>query len=402
MRFRRTGYCIALVAVAQILDSAGLGAEVAQIPSHRQFKYESFDAASGALYRSSGGNADYNDTVRDVFVDSRGRVWVGSVNGLGVYDGSGWTTRTFGLPSDGSLAVRAALRLLRITEGGPTRIVEGPAGTIWFGGAMGIWRFRGGKYEEIPSDIEHINAMAADRVGGLWVVDRFATLRYDGQSWSTVLCPYIGKPRSFEAAGFRGIAIETSGVVWIGATAYRAFDEPWSHEGLVWTVDQEAKKRNGGPPMAPLFAFDGRVWRAFGPPQGLTAFYKKAEHRPLGGTPRGWAVPEVAGDGRIVVRTPNGYFSNKGGAWSPTEEVDVQAGTRWVVRRKRHRNSELLFWDGERFIEARPRDHQTGELLNEGGDLWGNWHLGEDPNSGDVWIGTRKGLFRVWPERQGQ
>jgi len=170
-----------------------------------------------------------------------------------------------------SPVARAALSLLQISHCGPDRIAEGPAGTVWFGGLGGVWRFRDGRYKDIrPGSLGHSLNLAADHSGSLWIVQKERVQKYDGNTWSTVLCPYIGKPKSSEARGLYGIAIGTNGNVWIGGTVYGEPKEPWEHDYPFWVVDQERRKRNQGPPMAPLFEFNGKGWRAFGPPHGLS------------------------------------------------------------------------------------------------------------------------------------
>ena len=87
--------CLALIALPRAVTLPNGDSEGATNPVPHRFKYERYDAQGGALYRSQGGNADYDDSVRPVFVDSKGWVWVGTVTGLAVYDGKQWTNRTF-------------------------------------------------------------------------------------------------------------------------------------------------------------------------------------------------------------------------------------------------------------------------------------------------------------------
>lgn len=362
------------------------------------FKCELFTAENGALYRTPGYRTNYDNDVFALKVDSDGRVWVGTPSGLAVYDGKHWTHRTFEISMPAGL--RLILGLLKETRCGPSRIEEGPRGTIWLGGIFGVWRFRGGAYEEVSSKIRGMTSMAADHDGNLWVVDRFRVFRYDGDSWNTVLCPYIGKPASYEAPGFGGIAIETNGIVWIGATAYGEMEAPLDHEGLVWTVDQEQKKRAAGPPMAPLFEFDGKRWRAFGPADGLDAFHKEKSDRAVGGTPRGWATPQLSRLGHVTVVTPNGRYQRDGEFWKQLESPDQSAGARWVLRPHDRFGSygELFYRDGDRLVKVEPTIGQSGEVLNLQSDNFTSLHLAEDQARRCVWLGTWRGLYRIWVE----
>ncbi len=319
-------------------------------------------------------------------------------SGLGVYDGKQWTHRTFqnSMPA----GLRLTLGLIAGTTCGPSHIEEGPQGTVWLGGNFGVWRFRGGTYEELSSKIAGMNSMAADSDGSLWVVDRFRVFRYDGKSWSQVLCPYIGKPASFEASGFRGIVIETNGFVWIGATAYHEMEAPLEHKGLIWIVDQDRKQRAGGPPMAPLFAFDGNRWRAFGPEEGLDAFYKGRQGSADRGTPRGWAAPRLNQAGQLTVATPNGQYRREGESWKPVEAADLSLGQRWKLQMHGRFGDygELLYRDGDRLVTVQPISDRTGEVLDLRSDTFASLHLAEDPARNCVWLGTWHGLYRIWED----
>lgn len=300
------------------------------------------------------------------------------MTGVAVFD----TSRTFrvsGLPLN--------LALLGITEFGPTIIAEGPPGTIWFGGFFGVWRFRDGRYEEISSssEIAGVLAMAVDRDERLWVVQRLQVQRFDGQTWTTVLCPYLANSIHRELSGLHGIAIEKKGSVWIGSTVYGEPKEPWEHEGAIWVVDQERKKRGVGPPMAPLFEFDGKSWRAFGPPHGLNVK---------------WAIPELDEQSQIFASTNKGYV-REGETWKRVEESDVLAGKRWILRKKGFLGlyAELLFRDGERLVEVLPTNNQTGAVLDLGVEQMASLCIAEDRDRGCVWLGTFHGLYRIWKSK---
>ena len=392
--------CLALVVLAQAVALTVPASEFST--AEQGFKFERYDSQNDALHQSRGGTYDdYDNFVQTVFVDSEKRVWVGTLTGLAVYDGKQWTNTTF--RASEPLALRVSLSVLSVSSRcGPNHIAEGPPGTIWLGGDFGVSRFRNGRYESISSssEIAGMLDMALDREGGLWVVQKLRVSRFDGQTWSTVLCPYIGKPKSYEAPGLRNIAIGTHGSVWIGATAYREPSEPWVHVSPIWVVDQAHRKRNGGPPMAPLFEFDGKGWKAFGPPHGLDAFYRTKGNRAAGGTPRGWAIPMLDESGRIRVATPNGHYIREGKLWKPVKQFDAFASKRWVLEEHKKGSSkrglELLFRDGEHLVEVHPANAQTGEILELGSERIVSLKIAEDPTRGSVWLGTRHGLYRIW------
>jgi hypothetical protein len=139
--------------------------------------------------------------------------------------------------------------------------------------------------------------------------------------------------------------------------------------------------------MAPLFEFDGRYWKAFGPRHGLNL--KKYE----------WAIPELDELGRIRVRTPRGSYVLDGETWEAITKPEVK---QWVLRERRSwftRGSELLYRDGENLIEVRATDHETGEVLDIRSEQRVMLHLVEDRYRGCVWLGTWHGLYRIWRDR---
>jgi hypothetical protein len=366
------GLVLCALAHAVALSSAATN------PTLLRFKYERYGAQDGALY---------DDIVKAVFLDSKGRVWAGTVTGLAIFDRNIWTKRTFkmsGLP--------LGLRFLGITNFGPRKIVEGPPDTIWLGGDFGVWRVRNDSFEEIGSSPEMAGMldMALDRDVGLWVVKKSRVCRFNGRTWTTVLCPYIGKPKSREAPGLQGIAIGTNGVVWIGGTVYGEPKEPWEHEAAIWLVDQERKERNDGPPMAPLFEFNGKRWRAFGPLDGLNVK---------------WAIPRLDEQDRLTVKTPKGNYIREDGTWKPVKEYAAFVDKRWILRERKRGllrgYSELLFRDGEHPVEVQPKNARSGEVLEVRSEQLTLLHIAEDQARNCVWLGTPHGLYRIWLEEQG-
>lgn len=390
--------CLVLVGLTQMLAVLGQAAGRATNAAQIRFRHELYTAESGALHRETTGNDHVNDLVHAVFADSKGRVFVGTANGLAVYDGKQWTNTTFKMKGL-SLPERAVLGVMRsmlsISKCGPEQIAEGPPGTIWLGGGRcGVWRFREGRYDEIsPSPLgSDYLGMAVDKGGSLWVVTRDCVQKYDGHTWCEVLSPYIARTVHRELPQLYGMVVDTNGSVWIGGTVYGNPQPPWQHDGAVWVVDQGKRKRADGPPMAGLYEFDGKGWRAFGPPHGL------------GMLPRDTVIPKLDGQGRVTVNTHTGYFIRDGKSWTRVEELDAHAGRRWVLRAVRPSRpsgyfTELLYRDGDRFVAVQPIDQQTGAVLDLGSEPLRVLRMAEEPNQGWIWLGTMHGLYRIWLEK---
>lgn len=379
-----------LVAIAQLISSVQLS--FGQTATQHQFKYERYTAESGALYRSSGPQPTHDAHVTSLFVDSTGRLWVGTVIGVAVCSSNQWQSRTFklkGLPP----RWQAAVNLLQISEWGPRYIAEGPPGTVWLAGRGGVWRFRDNRYEEIDwgSAAPMILNIAVDNTGRVWIVTKESVHTFDGENWSTMLRPYFANSVHRELPGLHSIAIGTNGTVWIGGTVYGELTGPWEHEGPSWLIDQERKSRDEGPPMAPLFQYDGKRWRAFGPPQG---FRVKS------------ASPMVDAEGKIILRTPDGHYYADGEKRRRIgKTVDHFSDKQWSLRERRRGllrgYSQLLFRDGDRSVEVLPRDHRTGEVLNLQSEQLALIRIAEDRYRNCLWLGTTHGLYRIWAESQG-
>lgn len=375
---------IALILLAQATVLNCIGAQTNSI-DHHTFHYERFDSQCGALYESNGGRSDLNNNVLTIFVDSRECIWVGTMNGLAAYDGKQWNNRTF-TRCERSTAVRVISGLFDLKDCGPYIFTEGPPGTIWFGGDFGVWRFRDGRYEEIRSNaFDYIFGMAVDHQEALWVVTTYDVQRYDGKNWNMMLCPYLADSIHPELAALCGIAIGTNGNIWIGATLYNQPQGPWSHEGPVWVVDQARKMRSDGPPMAPLFEFDGKRWRAYGPQHGILV------------KSYGRAYPALDKLGRIQVKTSEGYYLLEGETWKPTATPEAK---QWILQKRKPSQGgvELLYKDGENYIEVRATNHQTGKLMDLRAEQLDSLRLVEDHHRNCVWLGTDHGLYKIWQD----
>ena len=374
-----------LVGMMLGIGSVCLSAEAVPDSPRQSFNYKRYVAQSGELYNSSKSDSYYDDHVNTIFVDSSNRVWVGTASGLAVYDGKEWVSRTFAV-SGMNIFVRTALRLLGISNCGPDEIAEGPTGTVWLCGSCGLWRFHDGQYEKIESAPRGLySGMAIDKQGAVWIATRENVQKYDGKTWTTVLCPYIGKPKSSEAAGLIGIVVDSNGSIWVGGTVYGKPNQPWEHDGPIWVVDQKRKKRNDGPPMAPLFEFNRVLWRAFGTTHGL-------EIRQV--------FPELNQQGQIVARTSRGYFLREGDTWKPANNIDAFPNKRWILREREQgrssSGSELLFRDIEHLVEVQPKEVETGEVLDLQSARWLSLELAEDLTRNCIWLGTWHGLYRIW------
>jgi ligand-binding sensor domain-containing protein len=357
-----------------------------------EFECEQFTSTNGALFHTSGFQSNSDNLVTGLLVDSIGRLWVGTQTGLAVYDGTNWSSRTFPL-SDMNPSSRLAFGILQITNCGQDRIVEGTSGEIWFAGRAGIWRFHDNEYRKIegaPQD--QVLGMAVAPTGILWIVTKYAAYKYDGKTWTSALCPYFTNSIHRELPGLFGLAIETNGNVWIGGTVYSETKAPSAHVGEVWLVDQARRDRSQGPPMAPLFLYDGVRWMAFGAEVGL----KVKSARPV----------SPAGE-RIMAWTSNGYYVRVKERWSKlAPQPDAFAGQHWSLSERKDKflrgYAKLIFRLGDQRIDVHPVNRETGEVLNLQSEQLASLRIAEDKRKSCLWLGTWHGLYRIWHVKAAQ
>jgi signal transduction histidine kinase/ligand-binding sensor domain-containing protein len=93
--------------------------------------------------------------INALFQGRDGKLWVGSENGLGGYDGQAWKFYSTGdgLPPN---AVRA--------------LADDAAGNLWIGtGGGGLFALRGGKISPVVAPVNDISCLLVDRDDALWV-----------------------------------------------------------------------------------------------------------------------------------------------------------------------------------------------------------------------------------------
>jgi ligand-binding sensor domain-containing protein len=145
-----------------------------------------------------------NDVVQAVAVEGRahdGRVWAGTRGGVGVFDGTHWSSYTSadGLAHD------------RVRD-----IAIDASGDVWFATARGVSRFDGSTWTTytsadglIDGDVYAVAAPTGE--GRLWVGTRHGLSAFDGHAW----CDYAtadGLPNPWVT----DIAIDAQGQPWFG------------------------------------------------------------------------------------------------------------------------------------------------------------------------------------------
>lgn len=135
--------------------------------------------------------------VTALYQDSRGFLWIGTDNGLSVYDGIEFRNFT---TADG-------LSNLYITD-----IIESHKhpGTYWIGTiAGGLFTFQRGRFSSIPVGNDHIEGLREDAAGAVWCAEETGNYRIIGDS-VTRISSTDQRGSEIQNLGSRGIAIITA------------------------------------------------------------------------------------------------------------------------------------------------------------------------------------------------
>jgi ligand-binding sensor domain-containing protein len=159
--------------------------------------------------------------TRKLFVDQRGRLWVGADGRILCQETNGW--RSFG----GAEGVPP----VTIRE-----FAETPSGVVWAASASNIVRLAGDRFESMPTPPglnEERCFLAADQDGALWCAAPLCLSRFAAGRWETMLeLPPSGTNR------FMGLLAARSGGLWV---AFERELKLW--QGGVWT---KVWRRPGG------------------------------------------------------------------------------------------------------------------------------------------------------------
>ena len=197
-----------------------------------------FNGANWAVYTTADGLA--GSPVQAIATDSQQRVWLGTKNGLSVWNGSSFfnLNKATGLPSEDVTALLADGDMMWIgTNGGGlfrfeknqlqlfsanklglpsnsiTALAKAKDNRLWVGTKRGLARVQDG-VATVFTDMAGftITALAGAPDGQFWVGTTDSGLfHFDGQTWGQP--PHGGKP---PAAQITAILVDRQGKVWIG------------------------------------------------------------------------------------------------------------------------------------------------------------------------------------------
>ncbi len=220
-----------------------------------------------------------DETVRVIYQDKSGYIWIGTVKGAVRYDGQTFThfTSADGLPHDHILA-----------------IAEDAAGRLWFGTVGGAAYYDGQSFtrftirDGLPDN--HVRDFAVDANGDLWMATGRGAVRYDGKHFTP-----FGMEDGLVGNSIQYIFANRAGNLWFGIGRWEAvsgngvsrFDgvhftnfkvdanptdrRAWSiaedHEGNIWLVSGSRESANGE--GSGVYRYDGQRFDHFTSADGL-------------------------------------------------------------------------------------------------------------------------------------
>lgn len=143
-----------------------------------------------------------NSSVRSIFKDSRGYIWLGGDYGLSRYDGTNFTyfTAEEGLSSNGRIS----------------SILEDRQGRLWFGTANGVSIYDGTCFMHFTAEeslkFGPVRSMLEDKQGNIWIGTLLnGLIRYDGENFTR-----FTKREGLIGGNISALWEDKKGRIWIG------------------------------------------------------------------------------------------------------------------------------------------------------------------------------------------
>ena len=208
--------------------------------------------------------------VRTIAFDPQGRLWVGTIKGVRVFDSQKWTAHV--------------LTTLYLNPADAGAIAFDPQGRAWVGTRQGVKVFDGqswATYNTHNSGLvdNYVRTIASDAQGRAWAGTKVGISVFDGQSWAT----YNTRNSDLPQSHVRAITLDPQGRAWVGTVSREPPSWFKGTSGTVavfdsrsWTIYNDT---NSGLPSGLItsIAFDaqGRAW--VGTQTGIGMFSEEEE-----------------------------------------------------------------------------------------------------------------------------
>ena len=360
MNFIRNALAVALLALASGVLRA------------QEYSFRYFGAGEGLT----------NLTIREIYQDHSGFLWVSTENGIFRYDGERF--EEFG-PDKGIPSTSA------------TGLGDAPDGTLLAGGSFGLYHLRGNRFEELKVPFKTVSwaqGIQSDGKGHTYIGTETGLVMLSAVPNSdTFQVQTIPQPAAVTGAGAFGVLIDGD-TVWYGCGLELCHRDP--HGTTVFG------KEAGLPERACITIrkdHDGNLWvregklGAFELPTGQTRFRRPDSPTPvetLGG------IAGTDAGGRILLPSAEGLLIRDKDGW---QKIDRSVGLRGAVYSvlEDRQHSLWIGLAGRGLAQWRGYRQWTGYSTASG--------LGNDlvyevlPRSdGSLLVGTEGGLFRGQPQ----
>lgn len=156
------------------------------------------------VFKTNNSSLVYND-IRAIDFDNQGRVWIGTYNGISVYDNGSWTTYT---TSNSGLVNNAIVAL-----------VVDPQDNVWVGTSVGVSKYDGSSWTTYTSSnsglsTNNVRSIGFDSQGNIWFgTSGSGADKYNGTSFTNYNTS-DGLAHDF----VQGIAQDHSGNMWFATS----------------------------------------------------------------------------------------------------------------------------------------------------------------------------------------
>lgn len=245
---------------------------------------------NGWTYFNSGNSPLPNDRITCMIRDSRGRLWMGTQNGLVCKDADEWQiyqTSNSGIPYD----------LI-------TSVAESPDGVLWIGTPHGLGRFDGNEWRVFTtanSDIpkQEIRCLAVAQNGTIWLgYAQYGLVSYDQETWTV----YTPQNSPLKGPTINGLLCDSKGALWIASNlnVYRL-------DGSEWTeIEVTTTGATGADPVGLFEDADGTIW--CGTSTGYLNWFDGVQW--YGEYKQGWHIRALAQSDRGTI-----WVGASGGLW---------------------------------------------------------------------------------------
>ena len=318
-----------------------------------------------------------NLAVRQVYQDRGGFIWVSTENGIFRYDGDRF--ESFG-PAQG-------IPISSIAAFG-----DAPDGSLLAGGAFGLYRLQGNHFDKVPVSFKTVSpsqGIASDGKGHTFLGTESGLVELEFATSRAEFAEHdFPQAAGTSGPGVDGVLVDGD-VVWYGCGK-----ELCRMDRAGTRVFGEESGLSNYRLMVVLKDREGNLWvrlRNTGvlvQPAGQTKFAKPAELVPATVIGR----PNVDGDGRILLPTPDGLMIGEGKGW---QKIDRSVGLRGAIYSVfEDRQHSLWIGLAGRGL-AQWRGYHEWKSYSTASGLASDIVYEIQPQSdGTLWVGTEGGLLR--------